>query len=292
MQHVEELRRQGAEACLGRLWTHTVGIANNIRDVGYDPITNRRGDGETMGSGCAGFWGSHHFILTAGHVPHGKAQARDVRIYWRPTGALDRRTTEQVSREDVTDALPIRDPNTVLHRCAWEDLALITIDPKEGQPHTEFFDIANDWIDPQEGDFVHCCGFPLDRGFIVDRQMTQHVEERSIGLSPFVFDGPVLPLPTEDELKFKITEFDSEKHYLISFEDAARGFRPDGYSGGAAWRECDGNKLLVWKPTFKFAGICSRSYEKGTKEQIIKASTVRRFLEEVFGPVENPKQHF
>jgi len=37
MEHVEELRRLGAEACLGRLWTHTVGIANNIRDVGFHP---------------------------------------------------------------------------------------------------------------------------------------------------------------------------------------------------------------------------------------------------------------
>ena len=39
MEHVEELRRLRAEACLGRLWTHTagIGIANNIRDVGFDP---------------------------------------------------------------------------------------------------------------------------------------------------------------------------------------------------------------------------------------------------------------
>lgn len=215
MEHVEELRRQGVEACLGRLWTHTVGIANNIRDEGYDPISKSRGDGETMGTGCAGRWGDHHFVLTAEHVPHKKAQASDLRIYWRPTGALDRRPTEQVSREDVTDAVIIRDPSAVLYRCDWEDLALIALNPEEAQPHTEFFDIANDWADPAEGEMVHCCGFQLDRGFIFDRRMIGNKEERSIGLSPFVFDGRVLPVPSDDDLRFKITKFDPEKHYLI-----------------------------------------------------------------------------
>lgn len=284
MEDVEELRRQGAEACLGRLWTHTVGIANNIRDVGFDPITKQRGDGETMGTGCAGLWGGHHFILTAEHVPHKKAQAHDLRIYWRPTGSLDRRPVEQISREDVSDAVAIRDPSAVLHRCQWEDLTLITINLDETKSHTEFFDIANEWIDPPEGDRVHCCGFPLDRSFIFDRKMIGVHEERSLGLSPFVFDGRVLPSPTEAERKFKITKFDAKNHYLISFEDAAKGFQPDGYSGGAVWWECDDKQPLVWKPTFKFAGLCSCCYEKGAKEQIIKASAVRRFLEEVYGP--------
>ncbi len=284
VEHIDEPERQSIEACLGRLWTHTVGIANNIRDVGYDPVTKRPGDGETMGSGCAACWGVHRFVLTAEHVPHKKAEAHDLRIYWRPTGALDRRPTNQIMLEDVTEAVPIASPNAVLHRCEWEDLALITIDPEEEVGHSEFFDIASDWIDPTEGTSIHCCGFPLDRSSVVERKLVGASEERSIGLSPFVFDGQVLPSPNEDELRFKITEFDPEKHYLIPFEDADKGFSPEGFSGGAAWSEGDGSKLLVWKPTFKFAGICSKSYQKGAKEQIIKASVVRRFVQEVFSP--------
>ncbi len=54
MEHRDEAVRQAVEASLNRLWTHTVGVANTIRDVGFDPRTRRRGDGETMGTGCAG----------------------------------------------------------------------------------------------------------------------------------------------------------------------------------------------------------------------------------------------
>ncbi len=105
-----------------------------------------------------------------------------------------------MQREDVTDALPIADPNAALHRCGWSDLALISISPEYAGPFTEFFDIAREWIDPPEGDPVHCCGFRLDRGFLFERKSIGDWEERSIGLSPFVFDGVLLPLPTETEL--------------------------------------------------------------------------------------------
>ncbi len=283
MEHKDEARRQAGEAGINRLWTHTVGIANTIRDTGLDPITGRLADEETMGTGCAARWGHHSFILTAEHVPHKYAQARDIRVYWRPVGNLERRPVEQVSREDVSDALPIADPNAILHRCKWADLALITIDPAYAGTYTEFFDIGKEWIDPPEGDPVHCCGFQLDRGFLIERRVVGDKEERSIGLSPFVFDGAVLPLPTEKELRFKITAFDPQKHYLIPFADADRGLRPDGYSGAATWWESD-KVPMIWTPTFKFAGICSVSYENGAKEQVIKASAVRQFLEEVFGP--------
>ena len=112
MEHRTEAIRQAAEAGLNRLWTHTVGVANTIRDVGFDRLTGRRGYGETMGTGCAGRWGDHSFILTAKHVPHKEAQPKDMRIYWRPVGKLERRPIEQVHREDVTDAMPITDPSS------------------------------------------------------------------------------------------------------------------------------------------------------------------------------------
>jgi hypothetical protein len=46
MEHITELRRQAEDACLIRVSTHTVGIVNSIRTVGFDPLTKRRGDGE------------------------------------------------------------------------------------------------------------------------------------------------------------------------------------------------------------------------------------------------------
>ncbi len=285
MENKGELVRQSGEASLSRLWAHTVGVANSIRVVGRDRITGRPADGETMGTGCAGRWGEHYFVLTAEHVLHKDAEARDMRIYWRPTGVLDRRPVDQIAREDVSDAIPITDPGSILRRCDWADLAVITTTQEAAGPYGEFFDIANEWIDPPEGEFVHCCGFPLDRGFMFDRKMVGDKEERSIGLSPWVFDGEVLPAPTVDDLKFKITSFDPRKHYLIPYKDADQGRHPEGFSGAATWWESD-QKQIVWRPSFKFAGICSCCYEKGAKEQVIKASAVRRFLEEVFGPAE------
>jgi hypothetical protein len=282
-ENQDELRRQAADAGLSRLWAHTVGVANNIRITGTDPGTGRRADEETMGTGCAAQWGDHYFVITAGHVPHEKARATDLRIYWRPTGALERRAVEQVALEDVSDAISITDPTAVLYRCDWADLAVITINPETAGPYTEFFDIARESIDPVQGSFVHCVGFPRDRGFLVDRKVSSDHEERFIGLSPWIFTGQVLAEPTAQELKFKITEYDSAKHYLIPYADSERGFDPLGFSGAATWCESE-RELAVWRPSFKFAGICSCCYEKGAKEQVIKASAVKRFLEELFGP--------
>jgi hypothetical protein len=49
------------------------------------------------------------------------------------------------------------------------------------------------------------------------------------------------------------------------------------------WWESD-QKQTVWRPNFKFAGICTACYKRGSVVQVVKASVVRRFLEEVFGP--------
>jgi hypothetical protein len=48
------------------------------------------GDGEEVGTGCAGRWGDHHFILTASHVLHSGAKPSDLRLFWRPSGAIER----------------------------------------------------------------------------------------------------------------------------------------------------------------------------------------------------------
>jgi len=116
----------------------------------------------------------------------------------------------------VEDAVPIADPNAQIYRCTWEDLAIITLSPEHAGQYTEFFDIGREWIDPPEGDFVHCCGYPRDRGAFLGTRNAGDKEEHSIGISPYVFDGQVLPSPTEDELKFKITAFHLERHLSLA----------------------------------------------------------------------------
>jgi hypothetical protein len=101
MEHIQELQKQASDACLLRVSTHTVGIINSIRTVGFDPITRRRGDGEEMGTGCAGRWGEHHFVLTAGHVLHSDARPSDLRIFWRPSGGIERIADADLRPQDL-----------------------------------------------------------------------------------------------------------------------------------------------------------------------------------------------
>jgi hypothetical protein len=83
-----------------------------------------------------------------------------------------------------------------------------------------------------------------------------------------------------------MSKFSPDLHYLIPFTDAAKGKHPRGYSGAAVWWESN-EPQIVWRPTFKFAGICTRCYyPDGIVEQVVKASIVRRFVEEVFGKIE------
>lgn len=279
MSTIEE---QAQEASLNRLWMHTVGIVNSMRTVGYDPLTERPGDTEESGTGCAGRWGDHYFILTAKHVVE-KAQPGDLRIFLRPTGGIECRPPADLRKQDIVDAVPMSQHGAVIHRCEWEDLAVMTTIPKAAGPNGEFLNMASEWIDPPEGEIVHCFGFPSDNGQIVEKKMVGNKEERTVALYSTVFSGPVLPLPTEDELRFKITAFDGDRHYLVPYEDAAKGKHPRGISGAAMWWESD-EKQIIWRPNFKFAGVCAVCYKRGTVVQVVKASVVRRFLEEIFGP--------
>ena len=156
MENIDEMHRQATDAISSRLWTTTVAIVNSIRTVGIDPVTKGPADGEEAGTGCAGRWRSHHFILTAGHVPHPDAKPSGLRIFWRPTGGVERIADADLKAHDIGDAVVIRDPEAVIHQCPWEDLAIIELSPAEAGPHTEFFDIETSWIDPAEGEIVHC----------------------------------------------------------------------------------------------------------------------------------------
>lgn len=191
MEHLDEINRQASDACYSRVWTNTVAIVNTIRTIGRDPVTNRPADGEEAGTGCAGRWGGHHFVLTAGHVLHPNAHPSDLRIFWRPTGRVERISDADLKPEDIVEAVPIRDPDAVIRQCSWEDLAIIELDQSEAGPYSEFVDIGNDWVDPVDGEMVHCCGFPVDKTIVVGSRMVGSKEERDMALRPTVVSGRV-----------------------------------------------------------------------------------------------------
>lgn len=265
---------------MNRLWKHTVGIVNGIRTVGDDPLTGKRGDTEQPGSGSVGQWGNHHFILTAGHVVEG-AKPSDIRVFASSASAIEYRSPTDLRRQDIVAAAPLTNQSATIHRCGWEDLAAITIDP-ELLPTAVFFDALNNWIDPPEGQWVHSLGFPFDNGVLTEQKMVRGNEERTIVLQGTFISANVLPLPSENDLKYKITAFDSDRHYLIPYAEAANGKHPRGFSGAGAWWE-DEQKEVIWTPAFKFAGTITVCYKNGSVLQVIKASVVRRFLGEIFG---------
>jgi hypothetical protein len=152
---------------------------------------------------------------------------------------------------------------------------LITIDAAEASQYTEFADIANNWIDPAEKELVHCCGFPIDKHILVSKRLVGNKEERHIAIRPDLFTGEVFFHPG-----FATHDYNPDRHYLVPYEHPKR---PEGFSGAAAWWESDQHKR-VWKPDFKFAGICTSCYKNGTIEQIVRASAVRRFIEKTLGP--------
>lgn len=273
MENIEEMRKQAEIACRSRVWTHTVGVVNSIRFV--DP--DRKMDWEGMGTGCAGRWGNHYFILTAKHVIHPDAKPSDLRIFWRPYGEDEYRADTDLRPQDIGDAIAIKDPNAITHKCEWEDLAIVTIDASEAGPYSEFIGIASDWIDPAVNQWVNVCGYPWDKRVMIDDQMIGTKREVSNAVRPEIFSGQVLSGPN-----FAAGGFDPDRYYLVPY-DHPSSQHPGGFSGAAAWWESD-KPLLVWNPTFKFAGICTHCYKDGTIERIVKASAVRSFLEEVLGP--------
>ena len=80
---------------------------------------------------------------------------------------------------------------------------------------------------------------------------------------------------------FPTNDFIPDLHYLVPY-DHPTSKHPRGFSGAAAWWE-PADPQQVWRPNFKLAGVCTHAYKKGTVERIVKASAVRRFLEEEFG---------
>ena len=265
-----QVQKHGDEAAELRLWRHAIGIVSEVQIIsGSD---EHRSISEQAGAAIAGRWGTHYFILTAKHVVEG-AEPKDLRLATMPS---DWKNGRMSPAEDIP-TLNMNGRSPHIQRCEWEDLALLDVLPDSLGANVEFVDIATSWIDPPEGERVHGVGFPISDGILASSKQIGGVNYRSVMLSPIVFFGEVSHQPT-----FLTNDFNSDRHYLFSYELAKQGSSPPGISGAAAWVQ-EEPKGPVWAPTFTFAGICTHAY-KDRIERVLKASIVRQFLEEIFGP--------
>ena len=267
------------QAALERLWSYTVGIINGalrtqVADRKTGVTVTQEGE---PGTGCAGSWGKHHFVLTAKHVLE-RANPRDLSFFVRSTGTLKAQRSSTVNVRDAVSAVPVDSRSLSIHRCRWEDLAILTI-PKEALGlRLEFFDLKGLCVDPAGGDTLHGVGYPVSSAVIREAKAIGPAVERMVILSPTPFTGNVLPLP-----KFKLNDFATKRHCLIPYEPAKEGKSPNGISGAAVWEQAD-EKQGLWTARFAFAGICVASYKRGTIVKVVKASLVRRFLAQALGP--------
>jgi hypothetical protein len=268
--------RHAQDAAAERLWSYTVGIANRaLLRHGTDPVSGLPArEVEAPGTGVAGSWARHHFVLTAKHV-FDEAEVTDLAFFARPTGSFTR------AMDLVLAPVPLRDTGATIHRCGWEDLALIELQPHALGPYLEFCDLSKSSIDPPEGEIVIGLGYPVSNASIFGRRVGE-VLQKAVLLMPIAFSGEVLPPSTGRYFG----QFDAERHYLIPYEMAETGdHHPRGISGAALWVQSK-EKQSVWVPKFDFAGICTSCYKDGKVEQVVKASAVRQFLAETFGPEE------
>jgi hypothetical protein len=265
-----------------RIWSHTVGIENRaLVTRGTDPATGlRTTELASPGTGVAGVWGEHHFLVTARHVLD-NAQVSDLKFFVRQAGELKSKLVSEVTINDAVVGAPLNDSKAGIYRCNWEDLALLAVRSDALGPNLEFFDLRNSCTDPSPGDRVTGVGYPVSNGVLFQQRMGSSLR-KAVLLTPVPFSAVVLPDPSADELRFKYPSCVLSKHYLIPYEQARQGMHPGGISGAAVWVEAAEHTRL-WAARFHFAGICTSCYRDGTIEQVVKASIVRRFLTEVFG---------
>jgi hypothetical protein len=197
------------DAAKERLWSHTVGIENGaLIRRGIDPATGlRTTELSSPGTGVAGVWGRYHFVLTAKHVLD-QAQIKDLKFFVRNVGELKTKHVSEVKLNDGVVAAPLGDSEAAMHRCDWEDLALLSIEPDALVPSLEFFDIAASWVDPSPGERVVGIGYPVSTG-VQFQQRVGNALRKAVLLTPALFSGEVLPRPTENELRFKFPSCES-----------------------------------------------------------------------------------
>lgn len=265
---------QSSDGCMRYVLQHTASIVNTVREFGTDRHTGQRADSEVPGTGIPMKWREHHFVLSAAHV-FDKAGPKDLRVFAYANLPVAYKSRESLTMRDIVDGVAMTDAS-VIHRCKWEDLAVVTIDAAQF-PGVDFIEPEAAWIDPPVGEPVHCCGFPTDHSVRVNhRTVSPTRDEIDIAVWPTTFSTSVLPFPN------KVTDdLNRDTHYLISYDGAGVSKHPGGVSGAAVWWESD-KKEIIWRPNFRFAGTVTHCYKKGAILRVVKASVVRRFLAELF----------
>lgn len=263
------------------MWTHAVGISNRALARNFTEPTSGlpATEWERPGSGVAGTWGSNHFILTAEHVLE-NAAISDLGFFAKATGSLRHASESEMGIQDAFWATALEPHTATIHRCQWEDLAIIALSkkPETLGPYIEFAALDTSWVDPQEKQMVLGLGYPTSTGVVREQQRGLAIQKYVL-LNPVGFSGEVLANATGGYYK----QFDSESHYLMPFEPTRTGKHPRGISGAAAWVQ-SGAQQIVWTPNLCFAGIYTCAYkDDGSIVQVVKASVVRKFLAEVFG---------
>jgi hypothetical protein len=227
-------------------------------------------------------WKSRHLILTANHVIERARTARDIRVSSFAKGPLRFVPRDQVNAEDS-------DPGETLsgevHRCRWEDLAVLTVpDDHFG----DFVEIGEDWTDPNVGDGVASVGLPSDNNMMLDQRSYGNRIDIVVGLLPTLLQVNVLPQPDLNDMKYNVPEHVAERQFLVKY-DSPHSVKAHGMSGTGVWVPTMMNLQGVWRPSYSFAGICINVWSKGYSAcrgpvvEVVKASIVRKFLEETFG---------
>lgn len=280
---IDHAREQAKRAIIDHLIRRTVGVINEVRVIGTHAVTGRRGDSEVPGTGCLVKWGDKRLVLTAKHVIDTASSPTQIRIASFADTPMDFQPSDRVTINHVYAGIALR-PDSELHYCEWEDLAAITL--PDSLRVGELANIQDEWADPPEGSMVGCIGFPTDHNVTVDHRKVGDKDEVGLGLLPLLIDTDVLPQPSEDDRRFKIPDHDDARHYLVAY-NSNLSQQAHGMSGAAIWMP--DIRGIVWSPNFRFAGTCINTFKKGYKAhrgpvvQVVKASVVRRFLEEEFG---------
>lgn len=224
-----------SDACLRHLLQHTAAVVNTVREVGTDPLSGGPADSEVPGTGTPMKWGKHHFVLSAAHV-FKNATPKELRVLAFPNLPATYKGRESLTWDDIVDGAPLTD-DCVIHVCDWEDLAVVTINP-EKFPGVDFTEPLKEWTDPAVAENVHCCGFPSDHSFQVNkRRVSENRVEVDLAVWPTTFSGEVLPFPSPDELRFRYPDLDAERHYLIPYELPGVSQKAGGISGATVWWE-------------------------------------------------------
>lgn len=259
------LQNHASVASMKHVLKRTAGIINTIREYARNEATDERFDYEVPGAGLPVKWGSHYSFATAAHVVDGAVptQLRIATFADEPESPINHDRLR--NRDLLTGTVLLGDCD--IHRCSWDDLALITVDPNKF-PGVDFVEVGNDWIDPPVDELVHFCGFPTDHSVKLNRkQVAANRHEVDWVVWPTICSGKVLPVPNAEEVKFRYSSFEPERHYLVPYDGAGVSKNAKGISGSAVWWEPP-ERQLVWRPTFKFAGMCVAWFPKRSHVQV------------------------